>query len=63
MKTPLKVLGTAVLALVLLFAGPVVYRTGQRVALWLNCPYGDVCWAEAGHAVMHGGRMPRWSSR
>ena len=53
------VLLVAALLLVLLFVGPVVYRTGQRVALYLNCPYGDACWAEARHAVMHGGKMPR----
>ena len=61
MKTPLKVLAAAVLALALLFAGPIVYRTGQRVALWLNCSsdYSDNCWAESGLTVMHGGRRPR----
>ena len=60
MKTPLKVLAAAALVLVVLFLAPVVSRLGQRVGLYLNCPYGDgYCWERAGHAVMHGGRMPR----
>jgi hypothetical protein len=61
MKTPLKITSAAVLLLVLLFAGPVVYRTGQRIALWLNCSsdYSDNCWAASGLAIMHGGKLPR----
>ena len=45
--------------LVVLFLAPIIYVTGQKVALYLNCPYGDECWDDAGHAVMHGGRLPR----
>jgi hypothetical protein len=56
MKTTLTVLAAAALLLVLF---PVAYQTGRRVGLWLNCPHGDVCWAEAGHAVLHGGKLPR----
>jgi hypothetical protein len=74
MKTPLKILAVAVLALALLFTGPIVYRAGQRVSLYLNCDQGystilhrmnsdaenrEVCWQMAGYAVMHGGRLPR----
>ena len=58
----LKALAAAALLLVLLFTGPVVYRTGQRVALWLNCSsqqFGDGCWEVSSFAVLHGGRMPR----
>jgi hypothetical protein len=70
MKTPLKILSAAALLLVLLFVGPIVYRTGQRWSLYLNCPdYGSnddakaqanaQCWEKAGRAVMYGGRWPR----
>jgi hypothetical protein len=45
MKTTLTVLAAAALLLVVLFLAPVAYQTGRRVGLWLNCPYGDVCWA------------------
>jgi hypothetical protein len=53
------VLLVTALLLVLLFSGPIVYRQGERVALYLSCPYADSCWEMAGHAVMHGGRLPR----
>ncbi len=64
--TPLKLLAAAALLLVLLFVGPIVYKTGERVALYLNCAAPtwyrgeDVsCWTASGVAVMHGGRLPR----
>jgi hypothetical protein len=59
-KTPLKILAVAVLTLALLFVGPIAYRMGQRVGLYLSCP-GDsnYCWGASGMAVLHGGRLPR----
>jgi hypothetical protein len=70
MKTPAKVLGAVALLLALLFAGPIVYRAGQRWGLYFSCPYrvenypdpddrAKECWQMAGFAVMHGGKLPR----
>jgi hypothetical protein len=59
-KTPVKVLAAATMLLVLLFLAPIIYRTGQRVAFYLNCPSISYdCWEVAGDAIMHGGRLPR----
>lgn len=67
MTTTAKVLGAAVLLLALLFAGPIVYRAGQRWTFYFSCPYGtegdpeatsEHCWRLAGIAVMHGGKLP-----
>jgi hypothetical protein len=67
MKTTAKVLGAVALLLILLFAGPIVFRAGQRWSFYFSCPYGDEsdqeaaskhCWRLAGIAVMHGGKLP-----
>jgi hypothetical protein len=70
MKTTANLLGAVALLLALLFAGPIVYRAGQRWSFYFSCPYQSEhypdpddlardCWRLAGLAVMHGGKLPR----